>query len=51
LINKLRKDKFNSDEQVVLLITGHGLKDIEAPLSVIKIPEAIIPDIKNIKIF
>ena len=42
------KDQFNSVEQVVLLITGHGLKDIEAPLTGLKIPEAISPDIKNV---
>jgi len=44
------KEKINSNEQVVLLITGHGLKDIEAPLAGIKIPEAIITNINNVKI-
>jgi threonine synthase len=41
-------NNLNSNEQVVLLITGHGLKDIDASLSGIKIPEAIIPDINNV---
>jgi len=31
--------------QIVLLVTGHGLKDIEAPLSRIRIPEAIPADL------
>jgi threonine synthase len=31
--------------QVVLLITGHGLKDVEAPLARLRIPEAIPPDL------
>lgn len=26
------RDRFTSDETVVLLVTGHGLKDVEAPL-------------------
>ena len=29
----------NKDEQIVLLITGHGLKDIDTPLRNIKMPE------------
>lgn len=32
---------FSPDEQIVLLVTGHGLKDIETPLKNITIPEAI----------
>jgi threonine synthase len=45
------KNKIGINKQVVLLITGHGLKDIEAPLSRIKIPEAIFPDINNVKAY
>ncbi len=33
-------------EQIVLMITGHGLKDIDTPLKAITIPEAIEPDLK-----
>jgi len=37
-------DLISPGRRVVLLITGHGLKDIEAPLSRVRIPEAIPPD-------
>jgi threonine synthase len=33
-------------EQIVLLITGHGLKDIQTPMKILKIPDAIEPDIE-----
>ncbi|MBU1101765.1 MAG: threonine synthase [Bacteroidetes bacterium] len=32
---------FSPDEQIILLVTGHGLKDIETPLKNITLPEAI----------
>jgi threonine synthase len=32
-----------SDARVVIMATGHGLKDVEAPLSRISIPPAIEP--------
>jgi threonine synthase len=35
----------DSDDQVVLLITGHGLKDIHSPLKTLRIPDAIEPNI------
>ncbi len=38
-------DRISPGEQIVLLITGHGLKDIEAPLARVRIPEAIPPDL------
>jgi len=31
--------------QIVLLVTGHGLKDVEAPLSRLSIPEAVPADL------
>jgi threonine synthase len=34
--------------QVVLLITGHGLKDIEAPLSRLRIPAAVPADLSAV---
>jgi threonine synthase len=46
---KLNNDsRIDAQEQIVLLITGHGLKDVGAVLSKIKIPEAIDPDIDNV---
>jgi threonine synthase len=30
-------------EQIVLLITGHGLKDVEAAMQTIRIPASIEP--------
>ena len=38
-------DRISPGEQIVLLVTGHGLKDIEAPLARVRIPEAIPPDL------
>jgi threonine synthase len=32
-------------EQIALMITGHGLKDIDTPLKTITIPPAIEPDL------
>ena len=41
-LQKIKKDQLlNTNEQVVLLITGHGLKDIETPMSKIKVLNAI----------
>lgn len=36
-------DRFEPNDSVVLLATGHGLKDVEAPLSRVAIPAAIEP--------
>jgi len=33
-------------EKVVLLITGHGLKDVDAAMSTIRIPAAIEPTVE-----
>ena len=35
---------------IVILATGHGLKDVEAPLSRISIPAAIEPELKNVEL-
>lgn len=37
-------------EHIVLMITGHGLKDIDTPLKAITIPEAIEPDLKYLPV-
>ncbi len=39
---KIKEQKLlDSDEQIVLLITGHGLKDIDTPLKSIALPEPV----------
>jgi len=37
-----------ADSRVVILATGHGLKDVEAPLSRISIPAAIEPTLEAV---
>jgi threonine synthase len=39
-------DRLPADSCVVILATGHGLKDIDAPLSRISIPQAIEPSLE-----
>jgi len=51
-LRKLRQSgSLDPREQIVLLITGHGLKDIDAPMKDITIPEAIEPAIENVPLF
>lgn len=38
-----------SDEKVVILITGNGLKDIEAAISVCTMPQPVAPDSESIE--
>jgi threonine synthase len=46
---KLKEDpRINPDGQIVLLITGHGLKDVGAALTNVEIPRAIEPDLANV---
>jgi threonine synthase len=45
-LNKLRRSELlGRKEQIVLLITGHGLKDVEAAMKSIRIPRSIEPNI------
>jgi threonine synthase len=44
LSGEVRK-RLDPSWQIVLLVTGHGLKDVEAPLARLRIPEAIPADI------
>ena len=44
-----RQKLLDKDDQIVLLVTGHGLKDIDAPLSKLKLPKPIPPDLKAIR--
>ncbi|HET6439310.1 MAG TPA: threonine synthase [Anaeromyxobacter sp.] len=41
--------RFGAAERVVLLVTGHGLKDVEAPLSRISLPDPIEPTLDAFK--
>jgi threonine synthase len=46
-LKKLRgSELLGRKEQVVLLITGHGLKDIEAAMKTVRIPAAIEPNLE-----
>ena len=42
--------RFGAEEKVVILATGHGLKDVEAPLSRISIPPAIEPRLEAVRV-
>jgi threonine synthase len=45
-LKKLRRSELlGRKEQIVLLITGHGLKDVEAAMKSIRIPRSIEPTI------
>lgn len=44
------KNLLKKDAQIVLLVTGHGLKDIDSPLSQIKIPQAIPAKLEAVEI-
>jgi threonine synthase len=48
-LKKLRKsDLLDRKEQIVLLITGHGLKDVEAAMKTIRVPTSVAPTIENL---
>lgn len=42
--------RFDESETIVILATGHGLKDVEAPLSRVSIPSAIEPSLDAVKL-
>jgi threonine synthase len=49
---KLRtRDAIAPDEQVVLLITGHGLKDVDAARQNLFVPDPVDPDIEAVRRF
>lgn len=50
LVKIAAKGLIDPKEQVVLLVTGHGLKDIDAPLAQIRIPPAVEPKIEALGI-
>lgn len=43
-------DRLDASDRVVILATGHGLKDVEAPLSRVSIPAAIKPVLEAVDI-
>ncbi|MCX6559163.1 MAG: threonine synthase [Candidatus Aminicenantes bacterium] len=45
LLSDEARERLDPAWQIVLLVTGHGLKDIEAPLARLRIPEAIPADL------
>ena len=49
-MKKLRGSKrLGRKEQIVLLITGHGLKDVEAAMHGINLPKAVEPTLAAIE--
>jgi threonine synthase len=44
LLSDEARQRLDPGWQIVLLVTGHGLKDVESPLSRLRIPEAVQPD-------
>ncbi len=44
LLSKEARERLDPGGQIVLLVTGHGLKDVEGPLSRLHIPEAVPAD-------
>ena len=48
-LRKLRKSKLlDGRERIVLLITGHGLKDVEAAMRNIRVPSALNPSLESL---
>ena len=45
LLTEEARERLDPSWQVVLLVTGHGLKDVEAPLARVRIPAAVPPDL------
>jgi threonine synthase len=48
LKNLRGSDLLDPKEQIVLLITGHGLKDVEAAMKTIQIPPSVAPRIESL---
>lgn len=45
----VKAGKIRTDKQVVQLVTGHGLKDVDAPMKALKLPKSIPPRFDAIK--
>ena len=48
LLSDEARQRLDPGWQIVLLVTGHGLKDVEAPLSRLRIPEAVPADFADL---
>lgn len=48
LLSDEARRRLDPDWQIVLLVTGHGLKDVEAPLSRLRIPDAVPADFESL---
>jgi threonine synthase len=48
LLSEEARQRLDPGWQIVLLVTGHGLKDIEPPLSRLRIPEAVTADLAEL---
>lgn len=42
------RERLGPDRRIVLLVTGHGLKDIEAPLSRLRLPDPVEPRLEAV---
>lgn len=49
LMKAAKEKRFRRSDQVVLLVTGHGLKDVDAPLSKLKLPKPVPPRIDEVE--
>jgi len=50
LLTDEARERLDPGWQIVLLVTGHGLKDIETPLSRLRIPAAVSADFESIPV-
>jgi threonine synthase len=50
LLSDEARQRLDPGWQIVLLVTGHGLKDIETPLSRLRIPAAVPADFESIPV-
>jgi threonine synthase len=48
LLSDEARQRLDPGWQIVLLVTGHGLKDVEVPLSRLRIPEAVPADFTDL---
>lgn len=50
-LKKLKRSrKLARQAQIVLLITGHGLKDVEAAMRGIKVPKSVVPTLSAVEV-
>jgi threonine synthase len=49
MLRYLNEQKIEPDSSNVVLLTGSGLKDLKAVSPLIKLPDAVLPELKNLK--